>query len=896
MKKLVSIFFLLSLGLIKLSATHLMGGNLGYEYIGLQPSGKYRYKVTLVTYVDCSPTSEIPYAEYPIKVGVYSNHLSFPANDKPVVDSLLLYVDDTTVYTPFLPPGCNIGANTCIIQARYSGYIDLNPSTHGYYLFYERCCRNTAILNLNLIPNGSDGFLSYIPPTNIINSTPNFLYPPIPFMCVNDTITIFNTANDPDGDSLVYSFTTPYSGYGGTFDPLPNLPAPFLTWPVPLVDYIPGFSSVQPFGSYGSASINANNGVAEYFSMLQGTFVVGVKVDEYRNGLLMSSTIRDLQLLFNVCPNNYPPNLVDNLQKNYTVAQGDTLCFPVSFQDPENDSVYVEANGDIFDPLVVDTPAIFFISDMDSNKATGNFCWVIPCSLDTGTYEFFMKSYDNGCPPKEKFEFYTIRILPPDPPFLLGADSACKETDSVLYWMMVDQQYQYSWNITGGSIIQNYGDSVVVNWDSLDTGQIFVEVYTATGCYVSSDSLEVTLLDVPDLFAMPEDTVCALDTLLLTATGTVSYYWYPESELVIPVQGDAEAIISQSGWFYVAGLPGELCPPSDSVYITAFDLPEVMAISSDTNICKGDTIQLSATGANMYHWTPTNLVFEPDSANTGAHPLFNQLYVVTGTDTNQCYYSDSVLVTVNPGPTMNINGNTQVCWGDTAFFTASGGISYHWSPNAYIYPDTGQAVFALIQISSPIHLTVTDSVGCTKDTMFILSVNDLPTPSFTYDTLDIVCDGSWIKFTNTTPDGVNYVWNFGNGNQSTEISPQTLYPFGNTYYLSFTAYNNAGCYATIADTISTDSLVQLVGFNHVNVFTPDANGINDVLDFSLPPEFEECTRVYIYDIWGVPLFESSGNNVSWDGRVEGKMVSEGVYYWIVEINGIKVQGFVHVFN
>src|SRR5688572_9180328 len=127
-----------------------MGGNIGYEYLGLQPNGKYRYKITLVTYIDCGPGSEIPYAEYPIKVGIYGNNLMNPNADEPIMDSLLLYVDDTTVYTPFLPPGCIVVANTCILQARYSGIIDLNPSTQGYYIFYERCCRNSAIINLNL--------------------------------------------------------------------------------------------------------------------------------------------------------------------------------------------------------------------------------------------------------------------------------------------------------------------------------------------------------------------------------------------------------------------------------------------------------------------------------------------------------------------------------------------------------------------------------------------------------------------------------------------------------------------------------------------------------------------------------------------------------------------------
>jgi gliding motility-associated-like protein len=894
-KYLIS-FLLLGFLCLEIQASHLMGGNLGYEYLGLQPNGKYRYKVKLVTYVDCGPTSEIPYAEHPIKVGVYGNNILSPGSDKPVVDSLLLYIQDTTVYTPFLPPGCVIGANTCIIQVRYSGTIDLDPSTNGYYLFYERCCRNFAIINLNLSPNGSDAFLAYIPPTNIINNTPDFLYPPIPFLCVNDTTTIFNTAIDIDGDSLVYSFTTPFSGFGSTSDPLPHLPAPLLSWPIPPVDYAPGFSDTTPFSFAGNASINTANGVAQYFSVLQGTFVVCVRVDEYRNGVILSTTYRDLQLLFHNCPNNFAPHLVDNLQRDYQVPQGDTLCFPISFLDQENDSVFLEAHGDLFDTSFVDPIPSFTITLVDSNRASGDFCWIPPCTLDTGTYHFYMKSYDNGCPPKEKYEFYTVRITPPLPAYIMGSDSACIGVDSVLYWMIPDDGYVYNWDITGGNILQNYGDSVVVNWEIQDSAEIFVDVFTATGCYINSDSMTVTLIDVPSLLAMPEDTICSLDTLLLTAIGTAPYYWYPESSLIVPHEGDAEAIISQSGWFYVAGLPGELCPPSDSVYITTLDLPSVVATTSDSNICLGDTIRLFSSGAITYHWTPANSVFEPDSANTDAIPPSSQSYIIVGTDSNQCHHSDTVFVSVNPGPAINIDGDVSVCWGDTAFFTASGGASYQWSPNSYIYPDTGESVIVLVQVSSTVNLTATDSLGCKTDTMFTLTVNDLPNPSFTYDTLDIACAGAWIKFTNTTPDADHYQWNFGNGNQSADPSPQTLYPFGNTYYLSFTAYNSFGCSVTINDTLSTDSLQHLVNFNHVNVFTPDGNGTNDVLDFNLPDEFIDCSKVYVYDRWGMPMFESSTGNLSWDGKTDGKKVPEGVYFWIVEINGLQFQGFVHIFE
>jgi gliding motility-associated-like protein len=875
-------------------ASHLMGGSLGYEYLGLQPSGKYRYKIKLTTYVDCSPSSEIPYAEYPLRIGVYSNDLMNPNADKPVIDSLELTVDDTIVYTPYLPPGCIVGANTCIIQARYSGYIDLDPSVNGYYLFYERCCRNTAILNLQ--SDASNAFLAFIPPTNVVNNSPDFLYPPIPFLCVNDTNVIFNTAADVDGDSLVYEFTTPLNGFGGVWDPHPNLPAPVISWPVFPVDYVTGFDEDEPFAYFGSATINSTNGISTYISSLQGTFVVGVVVKEYRNGILLTQTYRDLQLLFNICPNNYPPNLVDNLQTEYTVTQGDTLCFPISFQDPENDSVFIEADGDIFDPAVLDTPAVFFITDIDSNKMTGNFCWTVSCSLDTGVYEFIMKSSDNGCPPKEKYEFYTIRIVPPEAPELFGSDSACKGTDSVLYWMAIDDHYQYNWNVNGGTIVQNYGDSIVVNWGSLDSGEVQVDVFTATGCYISSDSLLVTLIDVPVLFAMPEDTVCALDTLSLTATGMVDYYWYPESELVNPVPGDAQAIIDHSGWFYVAGLPGELCPPSDSVYITALELPDVLAITNDSSQCYGDTIHLFATGAEVYHWEPAASVVDPDSANTDALIIQNEMYVVMGVDSNQCKNSDTVYVNVHQNPAIGLAAIGQICIGDTATITASGGVVYTWSPNSFMIPDTGAVVSVFPDVSTTYLLEITDSNGCKSDTTFDIVVILPPEASFTYDTTAINCEGTWIQFHNTSAGANGSHWIFGNGTTSDQMDPQAVYPFGGTYIVQLIASSLVQCSDTYIDTISTIDLASLAVINPVNVFTPNDDGLNDLLDFSLPDEFLECTHIYIYDRWGVLMFESSNGDMSWNGKFNHNKTPEGVYYWIIELNGIPFKGFVHVFE
>ena len=57
-------------------------------------------------------------------------------------------------------------------------------------------------------------------------------------------------------------------------------------------------------------------------------------------------------------------------------------------------------------------------------------------------------------------------------------------------------------------------------------------------------------------------------------------------------------------------------------------------------------------------------------------PFFSDYYKVTVTDSNGCMDSDSIYVTVNPLPVANAGFDTTICRGQSAFLSASGGISY----------------------------------------------------------------------------------------------------------------------------------------------------------------------------------------------------------------------------
>ena len=348
MKKIFSFFVLILLLSInnKFYGTHLIGGNLGYEYIGQTPTGDYTFKIILTTYTNCGPGSNIPTPENDVTVAIYNHDVQnspLGGVDKVFIQTLFMPLVNSYIIQPGLPNGCTVGSSSCIYKGVYEATIDLPLNFNGYHVFYERCCRNNSIVNL--IPQESISFHAYISPPLLGNSSPVFTDDPVPFLCAGDTTTILNTAFDPDGDELVFSFVIPYDAdqssaadpdplSGGTGPPIP------LQWPIAPVTYETGYNLADPFGAGGYTSINASTGLTTYYPPATGDYVVAVEIKEYRNGNLIGVTRRDLQLLVINCPPNPAPNIdpqAGTTQFQFTVEEGETLCFNFGFDDPNGE-------------------------------------------------------------------------------------------------------------------------------------------------------------------------------------------------------------------------------------------------------------------------------------------------------------------------------------------------------------------------------------------------------------------------------------------------------------------------------------------------------------------------------------------------------------------------------
>jgi len=308
LKKLFFIF--ICFFTIKASAFHLIGGEMIYDDLG---GGNYR--IILKIYRDCNGGG----SDFDgIGTAPVAYLTAYDANQ-----NLINVYDIGTPVVTVVPPAFNTPCiqtpnTTCIQEGIYTFTVNLPPKTGGYDLIYQRCCRNTIIVNL-VTPN-KVGFSCYvhIPGPEVVasNNSPRFTKLPPIYACKGRNFIFDHSATDPDGDQLVYSFCAPYQGLDGCCASLNNPPAntgsncisppsscPTAATPPPYMPVIfsSPYSATNPIASNPAFSINAATGALSGTPIMNGQWVFGVCVQEFRNNQLIGTHFRDFQITIISC-------------------------------------------------------------------------------------------------------------------------------------------------------------------------------------------------------------------------------------------------------------------------------------------------------------------------------------------------------------------------------------------------------------------------------------------------------------------------------------------------------------------------------------------------------------------------------------------------------------------
>lgn len=273
------------------------------------------------------------------------------------------------------------------------------------------------------------------------------------------------------------------------------------------------------------------------------------------------------------------------------------------------------------------------------------------------------------------------------------------------------------------------------------------------GCS-DTDHITITVNPLPSVNAGNDQSICLNDSAQLQATGATSYVWTPATGLSSTTIANPKASPATTTTYTVTGTDNNGCVNTSTVTVTIKSLPGVNA-GTDQTICSGDTAQLQATGATSYVWTPNSALTCNTCADPKAYPSATTQYIVTGTGSNACSSTDTVIVNVNALPTVTTDPDTSICKRESIQITANGASTYTWSPSANLSCANCPDPIAQPDTTITYIVTGTDANGCKNTADITITIKPLPIITVTA-ARDSICAGDTTQL--NANGGVTYAW------------------------------------------------------------------------------------------------------------------------------------------
>lgn len=813
MKKYLLLVFLSVVCLQDIYANHTKGGWMYYQYLGqgINDPTKLRYRIGLNFYVECNT----PVTETGWNFSIFDGASPYTfLQDVPVSPSPSIQIAGCTSLSCY--PCLSSVPTRCYQISNYEIIIELAPNPNGYIISKQRCCRIGGINNIQPPSNNTGAtYTIKIPgtvdiPTGPQNSSPQFVFNDTVVVCGDAYFAMSFQANDPDADSLSYSFIDAYDGAsaGG-----PS-PSPAANPPYNNIPYAFPFSGTQPLGA--GVTIDPVTGLISGIAPAAGVYVICVLVREYRNGVLFAESRKELHLDVATCSpltatSNFTPITCDGFTVNFTESStGNPTSFFWDFGDPlsgaANTSTLQNPTHTFTDTGVYNVKLIVSIGGQCTDS-------IIKPIL---VYPGFLPGFLNTAP---------------------CVNTPIQFTDTTYTRYGVVNSWRWDFGDPATLADTSHLQNPVYTYPLPGTYTVELRVTNSKGCD-KTYTLPITIFGNPPLSVFPGDSIyCGLDTLQLNGVGTGTFNWTPPISIIGANTATPQVFPAATTWYYTTLTDVNGCKSRDSLkVIPKFDLTN--AIAGPLTICEEDTVvlrgtsnysnnitwqwspaatvespgidttrvypvvsttytlrtrwgnnciatkthtinvrplaipnagpdafvctggqttaQLSASGGNTYSWTPTTGLSNPNIPNPIASPTVPTNYVVAvGVTGCPKLRTDTVFVNVGALPPITMLNDTLICTIDTLQLTTGGTGSFVWTPNYMISSATAQSPLVSPDVPTWYYVTLTDAVGCkSRDSVFV-DVKASVSLNAGADTTICQTDGFLL---NTVSDGLYYQW------------------------------------------------------------------------------------------------------------------------------------------
>jgi len=545
------------------------------------------------------------------------------------------------------------------------------------------------------------------------------------------------------------------------------------------VDWLGPFGTNNQLGGNPPLSIDSETGLLTGTPLNLGQYVVGICVQEFRDGVLLSTNLRDFQ--FNVT--------------DCVVVQAEVESDDIA---PTGEFIINECGAYQVDFINISLGADNYWWDFgDSSNPDDESTDVNPTYTYPGPGLYLVTLVAEpgvSCTDTAIIELNLYPFLVPN----MDANADCSSQPVVF----TDQSVSgfgtiesWNWDFGDGAIstTQNptyqYGDG--------GSYTVTLTITTDLGCEETvTEVVDVSPSPIPSisntLLCIDQQPIQFSDESVISSGNVVSWEWdfgdtntssleNPTHTYAVPDDYTVELLVTSD----------QGC---ESLYLFDFTIyPETMADAGpDQTVCHGEEVQLLATGGVSYEWQPNPFLTENNIAN----PTFTMTqdggtvttnFMVEVSDPNGCTDMDEVTITGLPLPNADTGADIIICLGDATTINATASdmnndinnVTIQWSPNTNI---TGAN-------------TLNPQVSPTEATTYIMTVTDLGTSCIEVDSIIvdvlqpiipeiiddlIICEGDEVQL--SASGGDYYEWSPSNSLSSADIANPMASPEVTTTY------------------------------------------------------------------------------------------------------------------
>jgi gliding motility-associated-like protein len=464
-----------------------------------------------------------------------------------------------------------------------------------------------------------------------------------------------------------------------------------------------------------------------------------------------------------------------------------------------------------------------------------------------------------------------------------------------------------------------------VSFKMLQSGSTMLVASLFTGCTWVRDSVKINSSIGAQGFSLGNDTsICPGNTIVLRAdTNYFSYQWSDGSA--------ADTLkVTSPGTYSVTVTNACGNTLADAIVVKAAAAVSIN-IGPDKIKCNNETVLLSApAGFISYSWGPAYQLIPVSDSQVTVSPLRDTSYFIKAEKTPGCFAFDTVRVTVNRSPLIDLGADKSFCAGDSLLLDVGNGFtSYIWSTGAasqkitvlvkgiyyvsaanqlgcvskdtlavnvfanpavhlgndfslckgstqtldagafrgYLWNDLSTNQTLQVNTSGLYAVTVTDQNNCVgSDTVVVAGILPLPANFLPVDTL--LCQYETIQLA-ATSNFTSYLWSTNSVDKTIAIKTP------GQYWLQVKDGNN--CVGR--DSITVGAKECVAGFYIPSAFTPNQDGLNDVFKPILLGNVLQY-RFLIHNRYGQVVFETTDLKAGWNGKVNGIDQNSHGFTWV----------------